>query len=565
MNEATTRAAANSETPRRFSACPLCDSEEITYAFQVAARRLDECSRCRLLFFNPQPSQEELSAIYSEGYLLGEGTQGLSERVPRLKRAGARILLGLISDYSGRRDGTGKRLLDIGCGGGFLLAEAAAEGYDVTGTDVSAELLGKAASLARRAVLHHQDAETLDLPQESFDVCVLSDVLEHVRDPLAVLNRVWRFLRPGGIVLVAAPSLDSFSARIMKDKWVEFKVEHLFYFGRSNLQMALYKSNFAAIRMYPLKKKLDLEYVEAHFERFTPNSWLARAGKAALKVAPDFMKRMPLTVGGSGMVAAATKDPHGRNGLKKLSVVLPVYNERQTFPELVNQLLEKSLPDMEMELIVVESNSTDGTREEVLKLNHEGNVKIVLQDSPKGKGNAVREGLRHASGDIILIQDGDLEYDVWDYDALIRPIRQLRCSFTLGVRHKGNSWKMRRFLYKPALAWVMNLGHKLLTALFNTLYRQKLEDPFTMYKVFRRDCIRGVEFSCDRFDFDIELVIKLIKQGFVPLEIPVNYVSRSFAEGKKVSFSQDPFLIVKAMLKSRFGDEQNRRIPPGGP
>jgi SAM-dependent methyltransferase len=540
-----------SRTPKRFSSCPLCDNEEITYAFQVMARRLDECSRCGLLFFNPQPSDRELSEIYREGYLLGEKTQGLSERVPGLKRASARILLGLVSDYSGRQDGNGKRLLDIGCGGGFLLAEAEIAGYDVTGTDVSAELLRKAASMTNRAVLHQQDAETLDLPEESFDVCVMSDVLEHVRDPLAVLNRVWRFLRPGGIVLAAAPSLDSLSARIMKDKWVEFKIEHLFYFSRSNLQMALYKSNFSAIRMYPLKKKLDLAYVGAHFERFPPNSWLVRGVKGALNLAPEFVKRMPLTVGGSGMVAVATKDGGSRNNLKRLSVVLPVYNEKQTFPELVNQLLEKSLPDMEMELVVVESNSTDGTREEVLKLKGKDHVKIVLQDQPKGKGHAVREGLRHASGDIILIQDGDLEYDVWDYDALIRPITQLRCSFTLGARHKGNSWKMRRFLYKPALAWIMNLGHKMLTAFFNILFRQKLEDPFTMYKVFRRDCIRGIEFTCDRFDFDIELVIKLIKQGFIPVEIPVNYVSRSFAEGKKVSFSQDPLRIVKAMLKER--------------
>ncbi|MBI5251873.1 MAG: glycosyltransferase family 2 protein, partial [Desulfomonile tiedjei] len=169
-----------------------------------------------------------------------------------------------------------------------------------------------------------------------------------------------------------------------------------------------------------------------------------------------------------------------------------------------------------------------------------------------GKGYAVREGLTHCTGDIVMIQDGDLEYDLWDYEALIRPIAQSRCSFTLGARHKGKALKMRKFIDKPFMASVINFGHWALTFIFNRLYGQSLKDPFTMFKVFRRDCIRNVSFECDHFDFDIELVIRLIRRGFTPLEIPVNYVSRSFSEGKKVSFAQDPVRILAAMIKLRF-------------
>lgn len=262
---------------------------------------------------------------------------------------------------------------------------------------------------------------------------------------------------------------------------------------------------------------------------------------------------MRFTVGGSGMLMFSTRQTIQDRQLKKLSVVLPVYNERNTFSILVSELLEKKIPHVDIEIVIVESNSSDGTREEVLKLKDHPRVTIVLQKEPRGKGNAVREGFGQASGDIILIQDGDLEYDIWDYDALLRPILQLESSFTLGLRHKGSAMKMRHFIDSPLIATVINFGHWILTTTFNVLYGQRLKDPFTMYKVFRKDAIADMSFECDAFDFDIELVIKLTRRGFTAKEIPVNYVSRSFSEGKKVSFLRDPLRIVWAMIKFRFG------------
>ena len=158
-----------------------------------------------------------------------------------------------------------------------------------------------------------------------------------------------------------------------------------------------------------------------------------------------------------------------------------------------------------------------------------------------------------------MIQDADLEYDLDDYDALLAPILSHRALFVLGTRHAGG-WKMRRFATQRFLAAGLNLGHAFFTGLINVLFRQKMTDPFTMFKVFRRDCLFGLEFHCNRFDFDHELVIKLVRKGYRPLEIPVNYRSRSFREGKKVRLFRDPFTWLWVDLKLRFA----RVLPKDG-
>lgn len=221
-----------------------------------------------------------------------------------------------------------------------------------------------------------------------------------------------------------------------------------------------------------------------------------------------------------------------------VSVIMPVFNEFSTFNESINRVVNKEIPGVDIQIIVVESNSTDGTKELVSKYNGHKKIEIIWQKSPKGKGHAVREGLAAAKGDIILIQDADLEYDINDYDALIDELTSWRSSFVLGSRHVGN-WKMRKFNDMPVIASIYNLGHIFFVAVINFLIGANMKDPFTMYKVFYRDCIHGLNFRYERFDFDHELVIKLYRKGFHPTEIPVNYQARSFSEGKKVSIFKD--------------------------
>jgi len=240
-----------------------------------------------------------------------------------------------------------------------------------------------------------------------------------------------------------------------------------------------------------------------------------------------------------------------------LSVVLPVYNEAKTIASVLDAVLNVQLDDVRLQLVIVESNSTDGTRAVVELYETDPRVTIVLQERAQGKGAAVREGFEHAAGDIILIQDGDLEYRVSDYPLLLAPILAGEAEFVLGSRHvKGRP--MREFASARITSRILNVAHWGFTFLFNTVYRVKLRDPFTMYKVFRRECIAGVEFESNRFDFDWELVAKLIRLGYVPIEVPVWYHSRDFESGKKVRIFRDPLTWIVALVKFRIKPVRRR-------
>lgn len=258
---------------------------------------------------------------------------------------------------------------------------------------------------------------------------------------------------------------------------------------------------------------------------------------------------------GNVLVAVARRglDLPPTNRAHVLSVVLPVYNERATFETVMNALLAKSIQGMAIEVIVVESNSTDGSRDVALAFQDHPRVTVILEGHPQGKGHAVRTGLAQARGDIVIIQDADLEYDLDDYEKLLDPIRKFETSFVLGRRTTpSGSWGMRHFETQLLVSRIMNVGHLGFAALFNLVYGQHLKDPFTMYKVFRRDCIAGMVLECNRFDFDWELTAKLIRAGYLPTEIPVRYQSRSYSEGKKVRLLGDPASWFVACARYRF-------------
>jgi glycosyltransferase involved in cell wall biosynthesis len=280
---------------------------------------------------------------------------------------------------------------------------------------------------------------------------------------------------------------------------------------------------------------------------------LSPAVKLLTRILPKSARRRPRRIVASGIQAFARKAD--LRSEQVLSVIVPVYNEAKTFGLMMEQLLHKELPGLRLEIIIVESNSTDGSREAVLKFKDRSNVKVLLEEQPLGKGHAVRTGLGLASGDYVLIQDADLEYDLEDYDALLGKLLSGTCAFVLGSRHGGRKiLKMRQFTGQRSLSLFMNAGHWFFTMLVNILFFQRLRDPFTMFKVFRRDCIFGLEFQCNRFDFDFELLIKLIRKGYRPVELPVNYRSRSHKEGKKVRIFRDPISWLKTLIRLRFAE-----------
>jgi glycosyltransferase involved in cell wall biosynthesis len=237
-----------------------------------------------------------------------------------------------------------------------------------------------------------------------------------------------------------------------------------------------------------------------------------------------------------------------------LSIIVPVYNEAQTLREILRQVEAVSLP-VSKEVVLVDSASTDGSREIVQNLCEEFGYKSVMLDACRGKGHAVTQGLQVATGQIILIQDADLEYDPRDYPQLLEPILSGKAVFVLGSRRLGlGTWKIRAYQKSPVYAWILNSGSLVLERLFGFLYGVTLTDPQSMYKIFKRECLEGLELRSQTFNLDWEIVCKFVRKGYYPLEVPVSYRGRSHAEGKKIRIWPDGWLAFKAIIEFRFGD-----------
>jgi len=242
---------------------------------------------------------------------------------------------------------------------------------------------------------------------------------------------------------------------------------------------------------------------------------------------------------------------------RRLSIVLPVYNERATAAALLDRVLAVDLGGVERELIIVEGNSTDGTRELVRGYEGRPGVKVLYEDRPRGKGAAVRAGLAMATGDFLLIQDGDLEYDPADTPRLLAPLLSGQADVVFGSRvlTSPQHWQFRRLRGPERLfGFLVNLGGVLFTGLFNRLYGTRLSDGATMYKIFRAADLKAMTLRSDGFDYDWEISAKLAKKGRRFAELPVFYKARSLAEGKKIRFWRDGWRVLVAILRYRFRD-----------
>jgi 2-polyprenyl-3-methyl-5-hydroxy-6-metoxy-1,4-benzoquinol methylase len=539
--------SSQSTEARRVKICHVCKGVRIYYLFSASGHRVVRCDDCGLVFLNPQPSDDELARIYDANYFLGSENEAGRKAVSELKQATANLYLSEIRRYHGFEKG---QLLEVGCGDGDFLVSAEADGWQVTGVEFSPDASKIAQQRLKKGKVSCGELQQAGLASGRFDLCVVSDVIEHVRSPLDFLQEIHRVLKPGGTLFIATPSIDSWSARFLRQKWMEFKAEHLTYFDRQTIQTALFKSGFRGIIVQPGWKILNFDYIKKHFERY-PVPVITPALKFVAGILPKGMQLRHHRIVASGMMIFSRKAELRAQPL--LSAIVPAYNEAKTFGALMEALLRKELTGLQTEIIVVESNSTDGTREVALKYQGHPKVKLVLEEQPRGKGHAVRTGFKAASGDYVLIQDADLEYDLEDYDALMEHLVAGRSAFVLGSRHGGrNVWKMRQFTGQRGLSLFFNFGHWFFTTLINVLFSQRLRDPFTMFKVFRRDCLSGLEFECNRFDFDFELLIKLIRKGYRPVELPVNYRSRSFKEGKKVRMFRDPLSWLRALVRLRW-------------
>ncbi len=248
---------------RRSEACPVCASRRLHFALEFQGCRVERCVDCGFQLLNPQPNDRTLTEIYSSTYFLGD--QSTASAMALMKQATARAYLQDIACYRGT---SGGRLLEIGCGLGDFLLEAGRHGYETTGVELSPSAAQTARFRVPAAVVHCGRLEDVALPPASFDVCVLCDVIEHVRDPAAFVQAIRRLLRPGGVLYVVTPSRDSWSARLLGASWMEYKPEHLSYFNVNSAQNLLYKAGYCELVVRSNWKVLTLDYVAEHFRRF---------------------------------------------------------------------------------------------------------------------------------------------------------------------------------------------------------------------------------------------------------------------------------------------------------
>jgi glycosyltransferase involved in cell wall biosynthesis len=233
-----------------------------------------------------------------------------------------------------------------------------------------------------------------------------------------------------------------------------------------------------------------------------------------------------------------------KNSLKQysLTVIIPAYDEVRTIREIIRRVIDTGLAS---EIIVVDDGSTDGTRDILNELARQKKIKTVFHDWNMGKGSAVRSGMEQASGDLILIQDADLEYDPRDYSALLQPIQEDIADVVYGSRFLGGP-------RRPIFFWNM-VANKILTLTTNILYNNILTDMETGYKLFKREVIEGIHIHAKRFDFEPEFTAKILKKKIRIYEVPIRFTPRYYEEGKKIKM-KDAFEAMWTLIKYRFVD-----------
>ncbi len=225
-----------------------------------------------------------------------------------------------------------------------------------------------------------------------------------------------------------------------------------------------------------------------------------------------------------------------------ISVVIPVFNEARTIREIVARVWKTGLI---REIVIVDDGSTDGTREILQEMQQTDRVRVFLHDRNLGKGAAVRTGIQNATGEIVIIQDADLEYDPRDYPALIKPLEEGIADIVYGSRFLGGA-------RRPILFWNM-VANKILTLVTNILYNNILSDMETGYKVFRRELIKDIPLHARRFEFEPEFTAKVLKRHIRIFEVPITFNPRDYSQGKKIH-AGDAFVAMWTLIKYRFVD-----------
>jgi hypothetical protein len=531
-----TPAVAASRSRSRFVNCPVCQEDHSQYLFHKVGVRFVRCAKCGMVYVSP------LSKTAGLNWFDIDRTGQYSDPEDRaLCVRDVEAQLGrLAADYE-RVEGrplTNTVLI------GRYLPEFGESG---TARKIGLRIVTTPDDAFRDLVFQSSIAWAGDALGSDVQLLLLHEALEACSDAGAVVEEIAKALPSRAWIAVTYSNGHSLPARMLRRYWPNFFDFKSAFFNTSNLAALMARSGYVLTSQAPFVEHHTLEYL---LDRIAAES---QAAKALRKTT---VSRVVVPTRTGVHVATFRRQASLVARAEKLSIIFPIYNEATFVGQVLEALLTKKLP-IDKEVIVIESNSTDGSRAIVQKYAAHPEVKLILEDRPQGKGHAVRAGLAAATGTIILIQDADFEYDLDDYDALLEPILQHKATFVLGSRSLGlDDWKVRRFARGQVKGLALNFAQVLFARTFNVLFQKQTTDINTMFKVFRTECLQGITLEGDGFELDIELVCKLVRNGNTPMEVPVNYIARGFDEGKKIRFLRDAVPSYLAIFKHRFGGER---------
>lgn len=236
----------------------------------------------------------------------------------------------------------------------------------------------------------------------------------------------------------------------------------------------------------------------------------------------------------------------------KLSIIIPVFNEKETISEIIKRVREVRIPSFEKEIIIVDDGSTDGTSDEIKKTIQGLDIKFLKHKKNSGKGAAIKTGVSKATGDYIIIQDADLEYNPKDIVRLTTPIKEKLTQVVYGTRLRRLPNLKRD---ERTLQFLIHyFGNRFLSLLTSILYGQWITDMETCYKLFPRKALSGIKLNSKRFDFEPEITAKLMKKGYKILELPITTIPRGYEEGKKLNTIRDGTIALYTLIKYRFSN-----------
>jgi SAM-dependent methyltransferase len=403
----------------------------------------------------------------------------------------------------------GGRVLDAGCGSALLLKLLSARipRDKLFGIDLNENLprvLKSGAFVVMQADIRHTP-----FASGFFEVVYCLDILEHIEDLPNALRELRRILKPSGVLIVSIP------------------MENIFY----KLCRLILKGTVSSDEGPSAGK----HYWDGRSLLAELNSLFIVENVANLPLPGIFtlFKIVKLRSRPAGTLQPA----------KKVSIVIPVYNEQDTILALVDRVLRAPRSELECEVIIVNDCSSDRTGV-MLKQVSDDRVRVFHHDINRGKGAALRTGFAHVTGDIVIVQDADLEYCPEEYPLLLQPIVDGCADVVYGSRFKGRNRRVH-----SSLAFF--LGGQLVTWVANILYGLRLSDEPTCYKVFRANLLRDLDLKCERFEFCPEITAKLARLKFSILEVPISYKPRSPEEGKKIKW-HDGIEAVWTLLRYRF-------------